>query len=293
MFALIAAERDPEKRVVAVFKCPVSNLGRYRSGVLAVEIHVSRGVGAVRWIKEHGRHAERCRRRRAQYSAPVPTADADAPQAVGEGCEPIVDITVLRNSILIVQLNLITANPMPALAQHGALAMHAAIALEIRHLSCYAARLAAHKHPILHNPWATARIATEAATDPNRDAPHPPARNLRIEVIGIAFESGGELLASRLQPGMAGVEIVLVHRPIGIVRYGFGIPAWLNSAPKVADKAVEIVGSLIGACAAGPVEQHGAGPKERLDIILDIGAEALPDVGRDTGFPTKTMGRVL
>lgn len=48
-------------------------------------------------------------------------------------------------------------------------------------------------------------------TNPAGDAPQPPSGNFRVEVVRIAFESGGESLTLRFQPQVPGVQVAIMN----------------------------------------------------------------------------------
>jgi len=57
---------------------------------------------------------------------------------------------------------------------------------------------------------------TPATPDPAADPPYPPACHLGVVILRVAFKLGGKLGAAVQYPDVAGVEIVLIHGPVGM-----------------------------------------------------------------------------
>jgi hypothetical protein len=81
--------------------------------------------------------------------------------------------------------------------------------------------------------------AAPARADPVAGAPAPPAGNLGVKPIGVSVQIFGQGSGLAHQPRMAGEQIDLVARPVGMVRDGIGVGG--DGAPEVGDEAVCIV----------------------------------------------------
>ena len=75
-------------------------------------------------------------------------------------------------------------------------------------------------------------------------------------------------------------KVGFVDRVVGIMRDRLRVV--LHRAPKVGDEMVLVVDGLDAGC-VGPVEQHGARPEKRLDVVCD-GTEPCPHVRRYACF---------
>ena len=136
-----------------------------------------------------------------------------------------------------------------------------------------------HAVNLAHDP----RAVTRAKSRPNPAAysPHPPAGCLAVIERGIAFQPRLEGIFPANQPGVTGVQIVFVHRPIRELGHLVGMG--LERAPEVGEQSVLIVDRLGRWFVVGAGQEHGAAAEERLDVIGDL-AEAFPDQWGDPGL---------
>src|SRR3990167_2031172 len=157
------------------------------------------------------------------------------------------------------------------IAQVRALAFHS-ISFSVNHIpSCVRRPLAIPRTP--PTPY------------PAIDAPHPPARDLGVVIIGIAFEFSKRLPALVDQPDVPGGQVGFVHRPVGIVRYL--VRRGGVRPPEVANVFVFVV-HCFGASRMmrGATKQHGQRTGERLHVIINV-AEGPPDFGHDFGLSSE------
>src|SRR3990172_4643430 len=86
--------------------------------------------------------------------------------------------------------------------------------------------------PAVNSPPAPSAILQIAppAPYPLANPPHPPPGNFYVVVIRVGFHSLSEL---RLvdQPQMAGMQIGLIHRPVGPLRHSAGVV--LQGSPEI------------------------------------------------------------
>src|SRR5262249_18321073 len=108
--------------------------------------------------------------------------------------------------------------------------------------------------------------------DPARLAPGPPAGDLRVApervLLQTRFEpaqaiqqffaagSAGDGLLEGLgfEPGVPGVQVGLVHRPVAPLRHFVGLA--LDGPPEVADVAVGVRNDAVDATVLGPGQEH-------------------------------------
>ena len=80
---------------------------------------------------------------------------------------------------------------------------------------------------------------------------------------------------------MAGVQVVLVHRPVGMM--GHGVRISLYGAPEVAQQAISIVDGFRALEGFRPREQAGPRAEKGLDVIPAF-AKPIPDFLGDPGL---------
>jgi hypothetical protein len=80
-----------------------------------------------------------------------------------------------------------------------------------------------------HLPRPIAR--TKTAANPARHTPDPPTGDFGVKELRIALEALLQRLFSSHEPRMPGMKIVLIDRPIGMMRDGGGIG--LQGAPEI------------------------------------------------------------
>ena len=124
---------------------------------------------------------------------------------------------------------------------------------------------------------------TPPRADPATEAPCPPARDLGVGKVRLTLAPLNDPHAFRDQPQMPRGKVGFVNRIIGVESNCFRV--MLHRSPEVGDEMVLVVDGLYAGCVR-PVEQHGAGTKERLDVVCD-GTEPRPHVGGDAGFPAE------
>ena len=117
------------------------------------------------------------------------------------------------------------------------------------------------------------RSRAPSAADPDRDSPHPPARCLGIEPVGILAQLGRAVLGPIHQPPVPRGQVLVDRRVVGVMRHGFRIP--LDRPPEVADMAV-LVAHRLSLRRVRVGQQHGQAAGERLGIQVGL-AEPAPD----------------
>ena len=135
------------------------------------------------------------------------------------------------------------------------------------------------------------RPATPARSDPVARAPAPPAGNLGVKPIGVSVQIFGQGSGLAHQPRMAGEQIDLVARPVGMVRDGIGVGG--DGAPEVGHKAVGVVEGFHAVGARGWVgrtQQHGGAACEGLHVVV-YRAKGLPHGGARAAFAAKVGER--
>jgi len=83
--------------------------------------------------------------------------------------------------------------------------------------------------PIDDLPRTLPRAPTPA--DPATEAPAPPARDLGVVELGVAFQAGHKRIALLNEPTVPSMKIVLIHRGVGIERHL--LRTSLDSPPKI------------------------------------------------------------
>ena len=114
-------------------------------------------------------------------------------------------------------------------------------------------------------------------TDPRAQAPYPPACGLGVEPIRVSHQPLRDALALSDKPEMPGVEIALVHGPVGglcdRVRVARRCP------PEVREQPIGVVDRLDPRppfVLVRSSQQHREAARERLDVVGAI-SEARPD----------------
>jgi hypothetical protein len=97
-----------------------------------------------------------------------------------------------------------------------------------------------------------------------------------------------EVAAMLEQPQVLGVKIGLGDNIIRPLRHGLGLCS--HRTPEIYKVAVEVVYRLDPAAWPGRSEQHGAGTKKRLDVVLDV-SEPRPNEIDNSAFPAKIRER--
>jgi hypothetical protein len=112
-------------------------------------------------------------------------------------------------------------------AEVEALAIHAlARVAEVQELA----------HAVLLDDLPGALAGTKARANPAAQAPTPPAGNLGVVIVGVAFEPRLQAVLDAHEPGVAGVQVVFVGRPIGVMGDRFRIGS--HRAPEIGDQSV-------------------------------------------------------
>jgi hypothetical protein len=121
-------------------------------------------------------------------------------------------------------------------------------------------------------PWSI--TTTEAAANPEGHTPHPPARNLWIEVVNVTLKLFLERFFFIHQPDMTGMKIIFDNRPICIMSYLIG--CIFHGPPKITDHAVHVVDRLNTAERLRAQQVDRTTTVEWLDIAFSI-TEPLPN----------------
>jgi hypothetical protein len=115
--------------------------------------------------------------------------------------------------------------------------------------------------------------AAPATTYPTAQAPAPPASNLRIKEVRVAFELRNECLLAIHEPNMPRVQVVLVHRVVGIMRDRFWIG--LDRSPEIRNVPIFVVDRLDAIEWKRPTQQNGHTSRKRFHKISNL-AEPIP-----------------
>jgi len=129
---------------------------------------------------------------------------------------------------------------------------------------------------------------TKAAPNPTRQPPHPPARDLDVEKVWVAFHVGLKRILLADQPGMSSMQVVLVHWPICVIRHGHWVR--LDRSPEIRQEPIGIVDRLNAIEWHGPIEEHRPAAEKRLNIVADI-AEPRPHKRGDLSLSAKPRER--
>jgi hypothetical protein len=86
------------------------------------------------------------------------------------------------------------------------------------------------------------RLLAPPAADPATDPPDPPARDLRVEELGVLLEPWLERGQLAHEPLVSGVQVGLVDGPIAVGCYSVGIRR--DRAPDIADSRRVVVHGL-------------------------------------------------
>jgi hypothetical protein len=127
---------------------------------------------------------------------------------------------------------------------------------------------------ILDNaPGACATRSTPPAPNPKRDAPEPPAGDLRIIIRGIGHQACRQGVPLRAEPEMPRMQITFVGEPGrmlgGAVRVGGQAP------PDVTQMAIQII-DRFNPWGMRAGEEHREGARKGFHVIPDV-AQPLPD----------------
>ena len=123
--------------------------------------------------------------------------------------------------------------------------------------------------------------------DPAALPPHPPASDLRVEVVRVRHHALAQLRPLRQQPAVPRSQIVMVRRPIGVPRRLRVVGH--ERAVEVGDVGVQLANHLARR-RERVVKRHHRGATQRLSPDADL-ADALPDGVDPPGFTAEKWGR--